>query len=161
MSSRSSFPYNTLIARGSHYARTMIFFSQAHILYISPLKPLGFGTLYPLKEVCLLCQWSEKSTASSASPLYRHRHRLLFLTLFLLRIISSSKGCLPLGMRIPGLLSSLRGYRHRLGKNHLRRHERQNITWVYQCIKTIKQRCTQKKDRKRFLIDPCGPITCT
>ena len=28
----------------------MIFFSQAHILYISPLKPLDFGTLYPLEN---------------------------------------------------------------------------------------------------------------
>jgi hypothetical protein len=113
-----------------------------------------------LRKLCV-CYVNEvkKSTASSASPLYRHRHRLLFLILFLLRIISLSKGCLPLGIRIPGLLSYVKGYRHRVGKNHLRRHERQKITWVHQCINIIKQRCTQKKDRKRFIIYPCGPIT--
>ena len=45
------FSINGQVAGGSHYARTMIFFSQAHILYISPLKPLDFGTLYPLKAL--------------------------------------------------------------------------------------------------------------
>ena len=91
-----------------------------------------------LKKVCMFFQKSlsvlskkcnfyvnevKKSTATPASPLYRHRNRL--------------------------------------EKNHLRRHERQNITWVHQCIHIIKQRCTQKKDRKRFPIDSYGPITCT
>ena len=35
---------------------------------------------------------------------------LLFLFLFLITIISPSKGCSPLGIRIPGLYSHVRGY---------------------------------------------------
>ena len=57
--------------------------------------------------------------------------------------------------------SPLHGHLHRLGKIHLWRHERQSITWVHQCIHIIKHRCTQKKNRNKPHIDPCGPIICT